>query len=145
MRSLLSCPPEDVAFFLPQLVQMLRYDEAGLVEASLLTAAQGSVYFAHLLICQLASEGTPPAEAFAPLVKRSNWSPPADTGLWATADRVRARVLRELHGPARERLDAELRFFDAITAVSGKLYPVPKVGGREARGCRAASARAGSF
>lgn len=28
----------------------------------------------------------------------------------------------------RERLDAELEYFDRVTAVSGKLYPVPKVG-----------------
>ena len=40
-----------------------------------------------------------------------------------------AQVLQELHGPVRERLDAELQFFDTVTAVSGKLYPVPKVGG----------------
>ena len=68
-----------------------------------------------------------------PQVKRSNWSPPTDTGLWALADRVRARVLEELHGPVRERLDAELAYFDAVTAVSGKLYPVPKV--RPPGGC----------
>ena len=59
-------------------------------------------------------------------VKRSNWSPPVDTGLWATADRLRQRLLRELHGPVMERLSAELSLFDAVTAVSGKLYPVPK-------------------
>lgn len=35
-------------------------------------------------------------------------------------------MLSDLHGPVRERLDAELAFFDAVTAVSGKLYPVPK-------------------
>lgn len=38
------------------------------------------------------------------------------------------QVLQELYGPVRERLDAELAFFDTVTAVSGKLYPVPKVG-----------------
>jgi len=43
-------------------------------------------------------------------------------------------VLQELHGPVRERLDAELQFFDTVTAVSGKLYPVPKVGGKKAVG-----------
>ena len=63
-------------------------------------------------------------------VKRSIWSPPADTGLWGLADRLRQRLLGELHGPVMERLEAELAYFDAVTAVSGKLYPVPKVGGR---------------
>ncbi|EFN54838.1 hypothetical protein CHLNCDRAFT_134867 [Chlorella variabilis] len=129
MRSLEACPPEDVAFFLPQL--LLRFDqggggEGGLVEQFLMDAAARSVYFAHMLVCQLLSEGTPPEEAFNPTVKRSNWSPPTDSGLWAVADRVRGRLLGELHGAVRERLDAELAFFDEVTAVSGKLYPVPK-------------------
>lgn len=123
MRSLQSCPPEEVAFFLPQLVQvsgawgrlvwgwphwlragqlppgvaptcpappvcshashvlpplphplnlhpqLVRYDQGGLVERFLLDAAQRSVYFAHMLICQLLSEGTPPEEAFNPAVR----------------------------------------------------------------------------
>ncbi len=70
----------------------------------------------------------PPACPLLLQVKRSNWSPPSDTGLWATADGVRQRLLGELHGPVMERLQAELAFFDEVTAVSGKLYPVPKVG-----------------
>lgn len=76
----------------------------------------------------------PPACPLLLQVKRSNWSPPSDTGLWATADRVRQRLLGELHGPVMERLQAELAFFDEVTAVSGKLYPVPKVGCGPARG-----------
>lgn len=156
LRSLLSCPPEDVAFFLPQLVQLLRFDQRqGLVERYLLDAASRSVYFAHLLACQLASEGTPPDDAFNPTVgcgggcgagpcsimcrsqvhqpswstvqvKRSGWTPPSDTGLWAIADRVHTRLLDELHGPVAERLRAELGYFEEVTAVSGKLYPIPK-------------------
>lgn len=115
-----------MAFFLPQLVQLLRFDQGGLVERFLLDAASQSVYFAHMLVCQLLSEGTPPEEAFNPTVKRSNWTPPADTGLWAVADRLRQRLMGELHGPVMERLQAELNFFNEVTEVSGKLYPVPK-------------------
>ena len=55
----------------------------------LLDAAARSRLFAHRLVCCLASEGTPPDEAFHPAVKRSGWKPPADSGLWATADAVR--------------------------------------------------------
>ena len=118
-------PPSPVACS-----QMLRHDEGGAVEQFLMDAAARSVYFAHLLVCQLQSEGTPPPEAFNPTVKRSNWEPPSDSGLWATADRVRKRLLAELKGAVRERLEAELGYFEAITAVSGRLYPVSKVGGR---------------
>ena len=49
--------------------QLVRYDQGGLVERFLLDAAQRSVYFAHMLICQLLSEGTPPEEAFNPAVR----------------------------------------------------------------------------
>jgi phosphatidylinositol 4-kinase len=126
LRSLELCDPEEAAFFLPQLVQLLRHDPGAEVESFLLRGALRSAYFAYLLDCQLAAEGTPPAEAFAPAVRRSGWAPPSDSGLWAPADRVRGRLRRELAGPVRDHLAAELDFFGAVTAVSGQLYPVPK-------------------
>jgi hypothetical protein len=42
-----------VAFYLPQLVQQLRADPGGLVEAFLLDGASKSQLFAHHLICTL--------------------------------------------------------------------------------------------
>jgi phosphatidylinositol 4-kinase len=126
MRSLDICDPEQVSFFLPQLVQLLRNDPEGALETFLLQTASESVYFAYLLVCQLNSEGTPPEEAFNPAVKRSNWSPPVDTGLWSIADRVKLRLWETLHGPVREQLDAQLKFFSDVTDISGKLYPIPK-------------------
>ena len=85
------------------------------------------------------------------MVKRSGWQPPKDSGLWDIADivqdQVGASVKPALHALAlmseRERanlqqawkslspakmefLKAELDFFDQVTNVSGKLYPVPK-------------------
>lgn len=54
LRSLSSSSsPEEVAFFLPQLVQQLRTDEGRLVEAFLLASATRSQLFAHHLICAL--------------------------------------------------------------------------------------------
>ena len=58
----------------------------------LLEGARASRLFAHRLVCTLASEGRPPQEAFSPAVKRSGWKPPRDTGLWDTADTVKAQV-----------------------------------------------------
>ena len=92
LRSLEACPPEAVASFLPQLVQLLRGDGDGQIAAYLLAAATRSVLYAHILIATLAAEGTPPAEAFAPAVKRSGWKPPADTGLWRVADELKDTV-----------------------------------------------------
>lgn len=126
IRCLELCNPTDVSFFLPQLVQLLRHDPDKGIESFLLNAASKSSYFAFLLKCQLLSEGTPPDEAFTPEVKRSNWSPPSDTGLWSIADSTRQTLLESLSGRIREHLDAESDFFDEVTAVSGKLYPVSK-------------------
>lgn len=126
IRCLKLCDPNDVSFFLPQLVQLLRHDPDKGVETFLLDAASRSPYFAFLLKCQLLSEGTPPAEAFAPEVKRAGWQPPSDTGLWTVADATYKTLLESLKGQVRDHLDAESRFFDEVTEVSGKLYPIPK-------------------
>jgi len=126
IRCLERCDPNEVSFFLPQLVQLLRHDPDKGVETFLLNAASRSPYFAFLLKCQLLSEGTPPDEAFAPEVKRAGWQPPSDTGLWTVADSAYHKLLNSLKGQVREHLDAESKFFDEVTEVSGKLYPVPK-------------------
>jgi len=126
LRSLEACPPADVAAFLPQLVQLLRGDGDGQIAAYLLAAATRSVLYAHILICTLSAEGKPPEEAFSPAVKRSGWKPPQDTGLWAAADALKARVWSAMPADKLARLRAELAYFDAVTAVSGALYPVPR-------------------
>eukprot|EP00889_Picochlorum_renovo_P003554 jgi/Picre1/30584/NNA_005946.t1 len=126
IRCLELCDPTDVSFFLPQLVQLLRHDPDKGIENFLMKAASRSSYFAFLLKCQLLSEGTPPDEAFTPEVKRSNWAPPSDTGLWRIADETRQTLMSSLKGEIKDHLDAESDFFDKVTDVSGKLYPVPK-------------------
>ena len=42
-----------VAFFLPQLVQLLRADEGGMIQEFLFTAARRSTLFGHKLVCTL--------------------------------------------------------------------------------------------
>ncbi|KAK9849792.1 hypothetical protein WJX84_000135 [Apatococcus fuscideae] len=85
-----------------------------------------SSYFAHILLHILTSEATPPEEAFNPTVKRSGWHAPEDTGLWKTAEAVRKELWASLGSEQVAFLQAEMSFFDAVTAVSGKLYPVAK-------------------
>ncbi|KAK9840723.1 hypothetical protein WJX81_000166 [Elliptochloris bilobata] len=126
LRSLHACNPQQVAFFLPQLVQLLRADDGGAVEAFLREEARRARLFAHLLLCALRTEGTPPDEAFAPAVKRSGWQRPEDTGIWGAADCVAKKVWAEAAPAEAEFLRAELDFFGAVTGVSGALYPVPK-------------------
>ena len=127
LRSLDRCPAAQVSVFLPQLVQLLRSDAGGgQIAAYLLAAARKSVLYAHILLYTLKAEGTPPGEAFAPAIKRSGWRPPADTGLWAIADDLARRVWATMPADKLAHLEAELAFFDAVTAVSGELYPVAK-------------------
>ncbi|EIE19821.1 phosphatidylinositol 3 and 4-kinase family protein, partial [Coccomyxa subellipsoidea C-169] len=126
LRSLQGCAPEQVAFFLPQLVQQLRRDEGGLIRSFLLDAAQRSMLFAHHLVCTLRSEAKPSEEAFSPAVKRSGWQPPQDTGLWDIAGQVQEQVFEQMPEDALAFLEAELSFFDAVTDISGSLYPVRK-------------------
>lgn len=80
-----------------------------------------------MLVCTLSAEGRPPPEAFtSPAVKRSGWTPPEDTGLWAVADELKGLVWQAMPAEKLERLMAEVAFFDAVTGVSGRLYPVAK-------------------
>jgi hypothetical protein len=125
-RSFQAADPDEVSFFLPQLVQALRFDEDKSIENILLEAASNSAHFAYLLVCHLRAEGTPPEDAFNPVVKRSNWSPPSDTGIWGVADATRKLVLESLSGTVSELLHAQLSYFDAVTDISGKLYPIAK-------------------
>ncbi|VAI01599.1 unnamed protein product [Triticum turgidum subsp. durum] len=53
LRVMETYPPETVTFFMPQLVQSLRYDDGKLVEGYLLGAARRSNIFAHILIWHL--------------------------------------------------------------------------------------------
>lgn len=54
---------EQVAFFLPQLVQLLRGDSNGQIREYMLTAARQSVLYSHILICCLKVRPTPAASA----------------------------------------------------------------------------------
>ena len=44
---------EQVTFFLPQLVQLLRSDEQGMIKNFLLASAHRTIVFAHHLVCTL--------------------------------------------------------------------------------------------
>lgn len=110
-------------------LQMLRVDKAGLVERFLLAGAARSVYFAHLLVCQLKSEGTPPDEAFKPTVRsimavlvcstfchdihpriwmlvQCSLAAAGDTGLWPGITIILARIRNNVSAGQAQRLGA---------------------------------------
>ncbi|XP_058075440.1 phosphatidylinositol 4-kinase alpha 1 isoform X2 [Magnolia sinica] len=118
LRVLESYPPERVTFFMPQLVQALRYDE-GLVEGYLLGAAQRSNIFAHILIWHLQGESFPtePGKE-AGAIKNASFQ--------ELLPILRQRIIDSFTPEARDMFQREFNFFDKVTSISGVLFPLPK-------------------
>lgn len=119
LRVLESYPPEHVTFFMPQLVQALRYDEGRLVEGYLLRAAQRSDIFAHILIWHLQGETCEPEE-------RKEADIPKNSAFLALLPQVRERIIDIFTPKALDLFRREFDFFDKVTSISGVLFPLPK-------------------
>ncbi|KAL2928772.1 Phosphatidylinositol 4-kinase alpha 1 [Bienertia sinuspersici] len=119
LRVLESYPPERVTFFMPQLVQALRYDEGRLVEGYLLRAAQRSDVFAHILIWHLQGETCEP-EGSKEVDSQKN------SAFLALLPQVRERIIDSFSPKALDIFQREFDFFDKVTSISGKLFPLPK-------------------
>lgn len=120
LRVLESYPPERVTFFMPQLVQALRYDEQRLVEGYLVRAAQRSDLFAHILIWHLQGETVDPEAETDPN------APKPSTSFQELLPRVRQRIIDSFTPKALGVFNREFDFFDKVTSISGVLFPVPK-------------------
>ncbi|KAJ0010169.1 hypothetical protein Pint_34609 [Pistacia integerrima] len=120
LRVLESYPPERVTFFMPQLVQALRYDDEKLVEGYLLRAAQRSDIFAHILIWHLQGEIS--------VVPESGKDPNAgkNKSFQALLPTVRQHIIDGFTSRALELFQREFDFFDKVTSISGVLFPLPK-------------------
>ncbi|OVA09140.1 Phosphatidylinositol 3-/4-kinase [Macleaya cordata] len=121
LRVLESYPPERVTFFMPQLVQALRYDDGKLVEGYLLRAAQRSDIFAHILIWHLQV-----AAYLAKLNKIIYLLSFQNNAFQALLPIVREHIIDGFSAKARDIFNREFDFFDKVTSISGALYPLPK-------------------
>lgn len=119
LRVLESYPPERVTFFMPQLVQSLRYDEGRLVEGYLLRAAQRSDIFAHILIWHLQGETCVPESGKDAVSTKNN-------SFQALLPVVRQRIIDGFSPKALDLFKREFDFFDKVTSISGVLFPLPK-------------------
>ncbi|KAG8062307.1 hypothetical protein GUJ93_ZPchr0003g16800 [Zizania palustris] len=119
LRVLETYPPETVTFFMPQLVQSLRYDEGKLVEGYLLGAAQRSNIFAHILIWHLQGECVPDESGKDTVV-------PKTTAFHSLLPAVREKIIDGFTPEARDMFEREFDFFDKVTSISGVLFPLPK-------------------
>ena len=60
-----------------------------------------------------------------PVIKRSGWKAPSDTGLWSITEKLYHSIRNALSDEQRIFTDAEMGFFDQITEISGILKPIP--------------------
>ncbi|XVE66666.1 hypothetical protein DITRI_Ditri08aG0096600 [Diplodiscus trichospermus] len=116
LRVLESYPPERVTFFMPQLVQALRYDEGRLVEGYLLRATQRSDIFAHILIWHLQGE----------TCETEKDASGKNSSFQALLPVVRQHIIDGFMPKAFDLFRREFDFFDKVTSISGVLFPLPK-------------------
>ncbi|KAI9102444.1 kinase-like domain-containing protein [Phlyctochytrium arcticum] len=119
VRVLEHFPVDHVFFYIPQMVQALRYDTVGYIEHFILLAAKTSQHFAHQIIWNMNAN-----------MFKFNKEGQADApdSLKPTLERVQHKIINALSGPDKEFYEREFTFFTEITGISGKLKPLVEAG-----------------
>ncbi|KAL4811560.1 hypothetical protein BDV18DRAFT_156146 [Aspergillus unguis] len=105
----------DVRFyFVPQLVQALRYDALGYVERYILETAKQSQLFAHQVIWNMKANSYKDEDSQVP------------DPLKPTLDRFMESLVTSFTDEERDFYEREFAFFNEITGISGKLRPYIK-------------------
>ena len=112
MRALESHDVDITFFYVPQIVQTLRYDTLGYVERYILETAQFSQLFAHQIIWNMK------ANSF----KDDDGQIPDD--IKPTLDKVMGKMVDGFAVADRIFYEREFSFFDEVTSISGKLKPI---------------------
>jgi len=110
IRVLRSFPPEINLFYLPQLVQALRYHSSSLVSDFLANASKRSEVMGHQLIWNTLTV--------------EQGSGRQEQEFYAKATALRERIIANLSAEARRNYEDEFEFFDAVTSISGTLLPL---------------------
>ena len=114
MRSLLSHSINVTFFYVPQIVQALRYDQLGYVEQFIMEASLLSPLFAHQIIWNMKANAYKDEDSTIP------------DPLKPTLDRLTQRMTEALSGEDKAFYEREFAFFDEVTSISGKLKPYIK-------------------
>lgn len=116
MRSLESHDVNVTFFYVPQLVQTLRFDALGYVERFILETANISQLFAHQIIWNI----------LANLFKGEDAPPTGEDPINPTLERVVNSMIANFSKEDREFYEREFGFFNKVTSISKSLMPLLK-------------------
>ncbi|KAL6403051.1 Phosphatidylinositol 4-kinase stt4 [Ilyonectria robusta] len=114
MRALESHSADITFFYVPQIVQSLRYDALGYVQRYILETAQFSQLFAHQIIWNMKANSYKDDDAQIP------------DEIKPSLDVVMAKMVNGFVPEDRDFYEREFSFFDEVTDISGKLKPYIK-------------------
>ncbi|KAG0701518.1 hypothetical protein DFH29DRAFT_926376 [Suillus ampliporus] len=107
-------PVDLTFFFVPQVVQALRFDDLGYISQFILETAKVSQLFCHQIIWNMKANCYKDDAA------------EIEDSLKPALDRMTDMVVDSLSGDARAFYDREFGFFNKVTSISGKLKPFIK-------------------
>lgn len=111
MRSLESHSVDVTFFYVPQIVQTLRYDTLGYVMRFIIETAKFSQLFAHQIIWNIKANAFKDEDAQIP------------DSVKPTLDIVETKLIRSFSASDKSFYDREFAFFNEVTSISGKLRP----------------------
>ena len=114
VRALESHSVDVTFFYVPQIVQTLRYDVLGYVQRYIIETAKFSQLFAHQIIWNMTANAYKDEDSSI------------EDSLKPTLDVVKDRMTASFSGTDKEFYEREFSFFTEITDISGKLRPYIK-------------------
>lgn len=114
MRSLEHHDVNLTFFYVPQIVQSLRFDAKGYVERFIVETAKVSQLFAHQIIWNMLANSYNDDDGTVP------------DAIKPTLDRVQAKMIKTFSDEDLKFYEKEFEFFNEVTDISGKLKPYIK-------------------